>query len=117
MFVKQSAGIEYSPVTQGEGVSRQMLISPEEGPNFAMRRYVVQVGGRIVNHTNSVEHEQYVLRGKADIGSGDKVYHVQQGDVVFIPAEQPHWYTNTGDEPFEFLCLVPNKQDDVTVLE
>ena len=36
-------------------------------------------------HTNTVEHEQYVLRGHACIGIGEETYEVKTGDVVFIP--------------------------------
>ena len=117
MFVKHSDEVKFDVVPQGEGVTRQMLISPEEGPNFAMRRYVVQPGGRIVNHTNTVEHEQYVLNGQADIGTGETVFKVRKGDVVYMPAGKAHWYTNTGDDTFEFLCMVPNEEDVVEVLE
>ena len=117
MFVKHSDEVERSVVPQGEGVSKQVFISADEAPNFAMRRFTINPGGSMPNHTNQVEHEQFVLRGQADIGMQDQVFKVKKGDVVFIPADVPHWYTNTGDEPFEFLCLVPNKDDVTTILE
>ena len=37
--------------------------------------------------------------------------------IVYIPAGVPHWYETIGDEPFEFLCMVPNKPDKITVIE
>lgn len=117
MPVKHLAKIPVEALNAGEGVSRQILISPEEAPNFAMRRFIMQPGGGMPNHTNSVEHEQFVLRGHARIGIGDEVFEVQANTVVFIPAGVPHWYKNIGDEPFEFLCLVPNQEDVVEVLE
>jgi len=117
MSVKQLNEIPVEALTAGKGVSRQILISPEEAPNFAMRRFIMQPGGGMPNHTNSVEHEQFVLRGRARIGIGDEVFEVQANNVVFIPAGVPHWYQNIGDEPFEFLCLVPNQEDVVEVLE
>ena len=117
MFVKHSDEVEVSEVTQGKDVTRQVFISAEEAPNFAMRRFTIQPGGSMPNHTNLVEHEQFVLRGQADVGMHDTVFKVKKGDVVFIPADVPHWYTNTGDEPFEFLCMVPNKEDVTTILE
>ena len=69
------------------------------------------------NHTNLVEHEQYVVSGRARIGIDDKVYEVQAGDVVFIPGEVPHWYQTLGNEPFEFLCIIPNKPDQTTIID
>jgi quercetin dioxygenase-like cupin family protein len=37
--------------------------------------------------------------------------------VVFIPAMTPHWYDVQGDEPFEFLCIVPNLPDRIEILD
>ena len=68
-------------------------------------------------HTNTVEHEQYVLRGQAMITIGDETHHVKTGDVVFIPEGMIHSYQNTDEEPFEFLCIIPNKEDKVTVVD
>ncbi len=117
MSVKNINEIIPSVVSGGEGVTKQVLISLQEAPNFAMRCFTIDPGGKMPNHTNRVEHEQYVLRGQARIGIGNEIFDVQQGDVVFIPAEIPHWYTNTGDEPFSFLCIIPNKSDSTTILE
>lgn len=117
MTVKHINEIESSPVKDGIGVTRKILISSEEGPNLSMRCFTIQPGGRLVKHTNTVEHEQYVINGSAELGIGDEVHKVQKGDVVFIPAGSPHYYTNIGDEPFQFLCMVPNKEDVLTILK
>jgi quercetin dioxygenase-like cupin family protein len=29
----------------------------------------------------------------------------------------PHFYDNIGDEPFEFLCIIPNKEDKITIVD
>ena len=74
-------------------------------------------GGGMPRHTNTLEHEQYVLGGRATITIGEETYHVKTGDVVFIPEGAIHSYQNTGEEPFEFLCIIPNKEDKVTVVD
>ena len=117
MSVKNSDALEEITITNGKGVTKQVLISNEQGPNFAMRKFKIQPGGSMPNHTNLVEHEQYVISGRARIGIGEEEFEVTSGDVVFIPAEVPHWYLTIGEYPFEFLCLVPNKQDKITILE
>lgn len=109
------APIEQIPA--GQGASRQVLIGPDDAPNFAMRRFVMEPGGGMPMHTNTVEHEQYVLRGKATIVIADKEYEVEEGHVVYIPAGVPHEYRSTGDEPFEFLCMVPNLPDTIELVE
>ena len=104
-------------VQAGSGTSMQVLIGSEDAPNFAMRRFIMEPGGGMPNHTNSVEHEQFVLRGRAKVGIGEVVYEVKRGDVVFIPMGIPHWYRAEGDEPFEFICVVPNVPDHIEILK
>jgi quercetin dioxygenase-like cupin family protein len=116
MSVKRADDVTRVPVSAGAGTERQVLIGPDEGPNFALRRFIMQPGGGMPNHTNTVEHEQYVLRGRATIGIGSESVEVAPGDVVFIPAGTPHWYRAHGGEPFEFLCIVPNSEDRIEVL-
>ena len=113
MSVKHANDLPCESVQAGSGTTRQVLIGPDQGPHFAMRRFVIQPGGSMPRHTNTVEHEQYVLRGRATIGIGDQVLTVGQDDVVFIPAGVAHWYRTEGKTPFEFLCMVPNLSDDI----
>lgn len=117
MTVKRSSSVEAKNVAAGKETTIQVLISSQEGPNFALRKFSMQTGGGMPRHTNEVEHEQYVLRGEATITIGDETYHVQTGDVVFIPAGVIHSYENMGSEPFEFLCIVPNKEDVIKIVE
>lgn len=116
MSVKKLKNVPSTPVENGIGVTRKVLISLQEAPNFAMRTFTIQPGGNMPNHTNLVEHEQFVLRGHARIGIGAESYDVEPGDIVYIPANVPHYYTNTGDDPFEFICCVPNKEDVTTLV-
>jgi quercetin dioxygenase-like cupin family protein len=116
MTVKHADELPRVPVQAGTGTERQVLIGPDEAPHFALRRFIMQPGGGMPNHTNTVEHEQYVLRGRATIGIGKETHEVKAGDVVFIPAGTPHWYRAHGGEPFEFLCIVPNEEDRIEVL-
>src|SRR5574338_92650 len=117
MAVKHAHDVEAKPVAAGKDTTIQVLISAQEGPNFALRKFSMQQGGGMPRHTNTVEHEQYVLRGAATITIGDETHHVKTGDVVFIPERAIHSYENTGAEPFEFLCIIPNKEDKITIVE
>ena len=117
MPIKHSTDVEAKNVAAGKDTTIQVLISSQEGPNFALRKFSMQKGGGMPRHTNTVEHEQYVLRGRAKIGIGDETYEVKTGDVVFIPEGAVHSYENTGEEPFEFLCIIPNKEDRITIID
>ena len=116
MSVKHTDDVEKKDVAAGRDTTIQVLIPAQEGPNFALRKFSMQVGGGMPLHTNTVEHEQYVLRGYARIGIGEETHEVRAGDVVFIPAGIVHYYENIGDEPFEFLCIIPNKPDEIKIV-
>lgn len=116
MSVKHIQDIPTESVPNATGVSKAVLISAEEAPNFAMRKFSIEPGGSMPLHTNKVEHEQYVLRGRARVRLGEEICEVSAGDIVFIPADLPHYYVNLTDEPFEFLCLVPKGEDVTTLL-
>jgi len=115
LSVKDSNRFEKVKLEIGENTFRQVLISPNEAPNFAMRKFTIDPNGFMPLHNNIVEHEQYVLNGKAEIQIGEDIFIVKKDDVVFIPAEVYHSYKNIGDRNFEFLCLVPNKEDKITL--
>ena len=115
--VKSSESVAAEVVESGTGAKRQVLISDEEGPNFALRRFIMEPGGGMPKHTNAEEREQYVLKGKARVGIGEKVFEVNIGDAVLIPEGVPHWYEADEKEGFEFLCIVPNKEDVIEVCE
>jgi quercetin dioxygenase-like cupin family protein len=117
MSVKKVADIPRETVKAGKKTYRQILISPDEGPNFAMRRFIIESAGGMPRHTNTVEHEQYVLNGRATVGIGNQEFEVQKDDVVFIPAGVPHWYHVNSIEPFEFLCIVPNLPDETNIIK
>ena len=117
MTVKHAVDVEAKDVLNAKDTTIQVLISSQEGPNFALRKFSMKKDGSMPRHTNTVEHEQYVLRGEASITIGDETHHVKTGDVVFIPEGAIHSYQNTGEEPFEFLCIIPNKEDKVTVVD
>jgi len=117
MTVKHAEDVEKKNVAAGKDTTIQVLISAQEGPNFALRKFSMKPGGGMPRHTNSLEHEQYVLRGRARIGIGEETYEVNAGDVVFIPEGAIHFYDNIGDEPFEFLCIIPNKPDEIKIVD
>ena len=116
MPVRHADDVEARMVAGARETTLQVLISAQEGPHFALRKFAMQKGGGMPRHTNTVEHEQYVLRGEATITIGDATHRVTAGDVVFIPAGAAHSYENAGDGAFEFLCVVPNQEDRVTIV-
>lgn len=115
--VKRAETVAWNSIPVGRDAASQVLLGPNDGmPNFAMRRFRMEEGGGMPLHTNEVEHEQYVLTGRARVRIGDETHEMQAGNVVYIPARVPHSY-EVIEGPFEFLCMVPNDPDEIRLLE
>lgn len=115
--VKRADEVPYQEIAAGEGARSQVLLGPGDGmPHFALRRFRMEAGGGMPLHTNRVEHEQYVLRGRARVRIGGEEHRVGAGDVLYIPAGVPHDY-RVEEGPFEFLCMVPNLPDEIELVD
>jgi quercetin dioxygenase-like cupin family protein len=115
--VKRAVDVPADEVRAGTAARVQVLLGSGDGaPHFAMRKFSMGEGGGMPLHTNAVEHEQYVLAGRARITVGDDVHEVSAGDVLYIPAGTPHAY-RVVEAPFEFLCMVPNRPDEIRIVE
>ncbi len=116
--VRRGDEIEYESVDAAEGMSKGVLIGEEQGaPSFAVRRFTLDPGAEVPTHTNEVEHEQYVLEGEYTVGIEGEEYEVSAGDALLIPAGAEHWYRNDGDERGAFVCVVPNGDDEIELVE
>lgn len=100
-----------------DGMYRSILVGPDDAPNYAMRRFRLDPGTEVPKHTNRVEHEQYVLSGSYVVGIEDEEQVVEEGDALFIPGGTVHWYRNEGEEPVSFICVVPNEDDEIEIVE
>ena len=113
--VRAADSVKATKIAAGTATEMQVLVGPEQGaPNFVLRRFIMGQGGGMPRHTNLVEHEQYVLRGRARITIGDAVHEVKPDTTLYIPAGAVHSY-EVLEAPFEFLCVVPNAPDKVTL--
>lgn len=93
-------------------VSMRILLGREHGmPNFSMRHFVVAPGGHTPHHQHDYEHEVVVLSGRGEAEYDGESQNIEQGDVLFVKADVLHQFRNTGEEPLQFLCLVPRDRD------
>lgn len=116
--LKRSDEIDYDSVDAAEGMRKGVLIDDSDGaPHFAIRRFELDAGAEVPEHTNEIEHEQYVLEGKYVVGIEGEEYEVAAGDALHIPAGAVHWYRNESDVEGSFLCAVPTGDDSIDLVE
>ena len=84
------------------------LITKDDGAkNFAMRLFEVAPGGYSPWHQHEIEHEMFVVEGHGVAKSENGDIEFSTGDVFFIKPWEWHNFSNTGDKPLKFLCLIP----------
>ena len=92
------------------------ILTPKEDKDFIVRKISIKAGGIMPNHTNLIQHQQYVLEGEAKVVVGADVYHAKKGDFIYIPAGINHYYEACYDKEYEFLCMINTKEDCITMI-
>lgn len=94
-------------------VSMRVLLGGEHGmPNFSMRHFVVAPGGHTPRHAHDYEHQVIVLGGCGEAEQDGVTSTIQSGDVLYVSPDLTHQFRNTGDEPMQFVCLVPRTRNN-----
>ena len=100
MKIKESLNIESENITMynSTGTSIQWLWA----------RFVIHPHGQIGIHDHEEEHEIFILSGEGSVfnDSGEK-YNIKANDTLYVPPNDPHGYTNTGNHDLIFLCIIP----------
>ncbi len=114
MKVQSIASHESNPVNMegANGAKMRMLIGPgEKAPNFHMRHFEVEPGGHTPHHQHDYEHEIVILKGAGVAQSEQGERQFSAGDIIYVPANEMHQFRNPGNEPLEFICLIPAPED------
>ena len=91
-----------------EGVKVRWVISGKTGaPNFAMRIFDFEPGGRTPEHTHDWEHELFVIEGEGTALTPEGEKPVKAGDVIFVPGGDIHQFRNTSGALLRLMCLIP----------
>jgi quercetin dioxygenase-like cupin family protein len=97
------------------GVTMRLMVGRDDGaPTFAMRLFAVEPGGHTPQHSHNYEHEVMILAGRGQLvcgTGGNTIRPIEEGDAVFVPANAVHQFRNVGDQPLQFLCMVPTQFD------
>lgn len=93
-----------------QGVLKHVLVGPEDGaPNFIIRYFHVPVGQNTVYDQHPHEHGVVILHGKAKVQIKDDFYELAPFDSILISGNDIHQFTNIGDEPMGFICVIKRR--------
>jgi quercetin dioxygenase-like cupin family protein len=111
MIVKKLTDVPFADLRGYTHVTKQIVIGPDDGSDEIVLRYFsLEVGGTTPHHAHDFPHLV-----KAEAGEGvatddaGREHPVRAGDFVFVPANERHYFRNTGVGPFEFVCIVPRR--------
>jgi len=78
------------------------------GPHFDMRVVEVEPSQEArTPHVHPWEHEIFVFEGEGAVWDGDERRMFGEGDVIYIPANEPHTFINLGEKTLRFICCIP----------
>ena len=109
MVIKKLTGVPFADMRGYKKVTKQVVIGPDDGSaEMIMRYFSVAPGGMTPHHQHDFPHVVQVQRGAGSATDESGVEHpLAAGDYVYVNSGEIHHFTNTGDEPFDFICIVP----------
>lgn len=111
MAIHKYSALALTPVEMDgvAGTSMTNVIGPDQGwKNHTLRVFRLEPGGYTPRHQHGWEHINHVISGKGRLRIGDTVREIAARDFAVVPADTEHQFENPFDEPFEFICIVPN---------
>ncbi|MFP3853268.1 MAG: tRNA (N6-threonylcarbamoyladenosine(37)-N6)-methyltransferase TrmO [Anaerolineales bacterium] len=112
--IKSSLNIAPEKLQGYSGVTVRWLWSEtDQAPNFALRLFELEPGASTPHHQHSHEHEVFILRGTCTLRGEADEHQLRAGDTVLVEPDEAHQFTNTGDEPLQFLCAIPHLTQDL----
>lgn len=97
-------------VQGAKDVTMQVLIGPDDGSgSIIMRCFTILKGGYTPMHEHAYEHIIHVQKGRGVVVGPDvSETALQPGMSALVPGGFEHQFKNASDEPFEFICTIPN---------
>lgn len=93
-----------------KGASMKALIGPEEGWDDHVLRVVrLEDQGHSPKHQHPWPHFNYILEGEGELFIEGSTTPLKPGDYAVVPPDTLHQYRSTSEEPFTFICIVPQE--------
>jgi quercetin dioxygenase-like cupin family protein len=105
-FVRGADVPAYHPANH-EHTSNQRLIGPANGARQLeiVLGTIARGGGALPHAHPGIEQACYLLAGSARAQVGGESFEMQPGDACFFPADLPHVFTVTSEQPARVLVV------------
>lgn len=93
-------------------VKMKILIGiPDGSSNIIMRHFSVSPQGHTPRHQHDYEHVVKIEKNKGIfVDAEGKEHIVTEGMSLYVDPNTDHQFRNPFDQPFEFLCIIPNPE-------
>jgi len=111
MIIKSRELVPFEDMKGYNNVSKQILIGPKDGSDeIIMRYFSVEPGGNTPYHNHPYPHLVKIENGNGvAIDKDGKEFSLAKGQYVYVKDDEIHGFKNVGNEPFEFICIVPQR--------
>ena len=111
MKIKRRDEVPAAEVPGYAGVTKQIVLGPADGSDeIVLRHFTLAPGAATPRHTHGFPHLVKIEAGRGVAVDPDGTETaVSAGDYVFVPSDELHNFKNSGDQPFEFMCIVPRR--------
>ncbi|NLG67821.1 MAG: cupin domain-containing protein [Actinobacteria bacterium] len=109
MKIKRRSETPRATVPGSAGVTKQIIVGPDDGSDEIVLRYFsVSAGGSTPYHTHDFPHVVRIESGRGvAVNATQEEMPVAPGDYLYVAPDELHCFKNTGEDPFEFICIVP----------
>ena len=111
MIIKKLSDVPLTDLQGYDNVKKQIVIGPDDGSHEIILRYFsLEPGGTSPHHAHGFPHVVKIEAGNGAVtDAAGHEHHLQVGDYVYINDNEVHQFRNTGSEPFDFVCVVPQR--------
>lgn len=109
MVIKDPKDVPIKKMSDYKGITKQVYIGPEDGSNeIVMRYFSVEPGCSTPYHDHNFPHVVKVEKGLGVLVDKDKnEQELTPGKLVYVHDDEVHCFRNTGNDSFDFICIVP----------
>ena len=97
------------PIKSLDNAKRVVLVDKDtvgaEDITFAYCRFEAKTSAHKKHIHKDAEEVIYIISGKGISGIGDTEVEMSQGDTMFVPRGEVHWFYNPYDNPVEMIFV------------